>query len=59
MPLKVVYNQARKQHWPVNDALKIQKTFHKSHDIINKLLVIIRVDNMSAKKEINFSQTKP
>jgi hypothetical protein len=37
----------------------MQKTFHKSRDIINKLLVIIRVDNMSAKKEINFSQTKP
>jgi hypothetical protein len=33
--------------------------FHKSHDIENKLLIIIHADKMSVQKEINFSQTKP
>jgi len=33
--------------------------FHKSHDIENKLLIIIHVDKMSVQKETSFSQTKP
>ena len=33
--------------------------FHKSHDIENKLLIIIHADKMSVQKEIIFSQTKP
>jgi hypothetical protein len=33
--------------------------FHKSHDIENKLLIIIHANKMSVQKEINFSQTKP
>jgi hypothetical protein len=33
--------------------------FHRSHDIENKLLIIIHADKMSVKKETSFSQTKP
>jgi hypothetical protein len=33
--------------------------FHKSHNIENKLLIIIYVDKMSVQKETDFSQTKP
>jgi hypothetical protein len=33
--------------------------FHNSHDIKNKLHIIIHADKMSVQKETTFSQTKP
>ena len=33
--------------------------FHRSHDIENKLFIIIHADKMSVQKETSFSQTKP
>jgi hypothetical protein len=33
--------------------------FHKSHDIENKLLIIIHANKMSVKKKTKFSQIKP
>jgi hypothetical protein len=33
--------------------------FHKSHNIENKLLIIIHDDKMNVQKKANFSQTKP
>jgi hypothetical protein len=58
--VEVLSIQASKQPETIYDALKMQRVlFYKSHDIENKLLIIIHVDKMSDKKEINFSQTKP
>jgi hypothetical protein len=60
VPIEVFSNQANKQVGTINGALKMQKVlFHKSHDIKNKLLIIIHVYEMSVQREINFSQTKP
>ena len=60
MLVEVLSIRASKQPETINDALKMQRVlFHKSHDIENKLLIIIHVDKMSDKKEINISQTKP
>jgi hypothetical protein len=50
MPLKFLYDQARKQPKLINSAFKIQKTFHKNDDITNKLLVIIHANKINAKK---------
>ena len=59
MPVEVLYNQASKQPGTINNTLKMQRElFHRSHDIENKLLIIIHVDKMSVQKEISFSQTK-
>ena len=33
--------------------------FHKSHEIENKLLIIIHANKMSVKKKTKFSQIKP
>jgi hypothetical protein len=33
--------------------------FHRSHDIENKLIIIIHADKMSVQKETNFFKTKP
>ena len=33
--------------------------FHRSHDIENKLLIIIHADKMSVQKKTSFSETKP
>jgi hypothetical protein len=61
MHVEVLSNQANKQPRTINNALKTQIIlFHKSHDIKNKLLIIIHADKMSVRKEIKkISQTKP
>jgi hypothetical protein len=60
VPIEVLSNQVSKQPWNNNNALKMQRVlFHRSHDIENKLLIIIHADKMSVKKETSFSQTKP
>jgi hypothetical protein len=60
VPVKVLSNQENKQPGTTNNALKMQRVlFHKSHDIKNKLPIIIHVDKMSVQEETNFSQTKP
>ena len=61
MHVEVLSNQASKQPGTINNALKTQIIlFHKSHDIENKLLIIIHADKMSVQKEIKkISQTKP
>ena len=51
MSVEVISNQASKQPEKINNALKMQRVlFHKSHDIENKLLIIIYVDKMSVQK---------
>jgi hypothetical protein len=60
MPVEVLSNQASKQSGTINNALKMQRVlFHRSHDIENKLLIIIHADKISVQKETSFSQTKP
>jgi len=60
VPIKVISNQASKQPRIINDDLKMQKILlYRSHDIENKLLIIIYVNKMSVQKKTNFSQTKP
>jgi hypothetical protein len=52
MPVKVHSNQASKQPRAINNALKMRRVlFHRSHDIENKLLIIIHADKMSVQKE--------
>jgi len=52
MHVKVLSNQASKQLETINDALKMQRIlFHKSHDIENKLLIIIHANKISVQKE--------
>ena len=47
MPVEVLSNQASKQPGTINNAFKMQRVlFHKSHDIENKLLIIIHADKM-------------
>jgi hypothetical protein len=59
MPVEVIFNLGSKRLRTINDALKMQKIFfHRSHDIENKLLIIIHADKMNVRKETNFSQTK-
>jgi hypothetical protein len=54
--VKVLSNQESKQPETINNALKMQRVlFHRSHDIENKLLIIIHADKMSVQEEINFS----
>jgi len=56
VPVKVLSNQESKQPETINNALKMQRVlFHRSHDIENKLLIIIHADKMSVQEEINFS----
>jgi hypothetical protein len=51
MFVEVISIQASKQPEKINNALKMQRVlFHKSHDIENKLLIIIYVDKMSVQK---------
>jgi hypothetical protein len=53
MHVEVLFNQASKQPETINNALKTQIVlFHKSHDIENKLLIIIHTDKMSVQKDI-------
>jgi hypothetical protein len=60
VPVEVLSNQASKQPGTINNTLKMQKVlFHRSHNIDNKLLIIIHTDKISVQKEISFSQTKP
>jgi hypothetical protein len=59
LPVEVLSNQASKQLETINDALKTQRVlFHKSHDIKNKLLIIIHANKMSIQKEIIFFSNK-
>jgi hypothetical protein len=52
MHVKVLSNQASKQLETINDALKMQRIlFYKSHDIENKLLIIIHANKISVQKE--------
>jgi hypothetical protein len=56
VPVEVLSNQASKQPGTINNAFKMQRVlFHKSHDIENKLLIIIHADKMSVQKETSFS----
>jgi hypothetical protein len=60
MPIEVPSNQESRQPRTINNALKMQRVlFHKSHDVENKLLIIIHADKMSVQKEKKISQTKP
>jgi len=55
IPVKVSSNQASKQPETINNALKMQRVhFHRSHNIENKLLIIIHADKMSVQKETIF-----
>jgi hypothetical protein len=56
MPVEVLSNQASKQSGTINNDLKMQRVlFHRSHDIENKLLIIIHADKISVQKETSFS----
>jgi hypothetical protein len=58
--VEVLSNQESKQPGTINNALKMQRVlFHRSHDIENKLFIIIHADKISIKKKTSFSQTKP
>jgi hypothetical protein len=58
--LKVISIQTSERLGTINDAIKMQKVlFHRSYDIMNKLLIIIHADKISVKKYKIFSQTKP
>jgi hypothetical protein len=60
MLVEVLSNQESKQPRTINNALKMQRVlFHRSHDIENKLFIIIHADKMSVQKETSFSQIKP
>ena len=49
--VKVPFNQASKQPGLINNALKMQRApFHRSHDIKNKLLIIIHTIKWVFKK---------
>ena len=49
--LEIHFNQVRNQLKPINNSIKIQRTFYKSYDIMNKLLIIIHVDKISVKNK--------
>jgi hypothetical protein len=56
--VEILSNQESKQLKTINNALKMQRVlFYKSHDIENKLLIIIHADKMRVQKETFFSQT--
>jgi hypothetical protein len=53
--VEILSNQESKQLKTINNALKMQRVlFHKSHDIENKLLIIIHADKMRVQKETFF-----
>jgi hypothetical protein len=58
--VEVLSNQASKQRGSISNALKIQRVLlYESHDIENKLFIIIHADKISVQKETSFSRTKP
>jgi len=51
MPIEVLSNQASKRLGTINGAIKMQRIlFHSSHDIKNKLLIIIHADKINVQK---------
>jgi hypothetical protein len=60
VPVEVLSNRATKQRGLISNSLKMQRVLlYYSHDIENKLFIIIHVDKISVQKETSFSQTKP